>query len=52
MMPVTTKDGILKVLRGFNPWWVSGTVSPVFQKNYKRFAYYEAMKRMGYGEVG
>ena len=45
-MPVTTKDGILKVLRGFNPWWVSGTVSPVFQKNYKRFAYYEAMKRM------
>lgn len=46
MMPVTTKDGILKVLRGFNPWWVSGTVSPVFQKNYKRFAYYEAMKRM------
>lgn len=46
MIPVTTKDGILKVLRGFNPWWVSGTVSPVFQKNYKRFAYYEAMKRM------
>lgn len=45
-MPVTTKDGILKVLRGFNPWWVNGTVSPVFQKNYKRFAYYEAMKRM------
>lgn len=45
-MPVTTKDGILKVLRGFNPWWVSGTVSPAFQKNYKRFAYYEAMKRM------
>ena len=45
-MSVTTKDGILKVLRGFNPWWVSGTVSPVFQKNYKRFAYYEAMKRM------
>lgn len=49
-MPITTKDGILKVLRGFNPWWVSGAVSPAFQKNYKRFAYYEAMKRMQ-GEI-
>lgn len=45
-MPVITKDSILKVLRGFNPWWVSGAVSPAFQKKYKRFAFYEAMKRM------
>ncbi len=50
-MAITSKERILKVLRSFNPWWVSGTVSAAFQKQYKRFAYYEAMKRMNSDEI-
>lgn len=45
-MSVTSKEGILRVLRAFNPWWVSGTVNPILCPDYKRFAYYEAMKRL------
>ncbi|SCM82530.1 conserved hypothetical protein [uncultured Sporomusa sp.] len=45
-MAVTTKEGILKVLRTFNPWWISGTVNPALYREYRRFAYYEAMKRL------
>ncbi len=45
-MAITTREGILKVLRAFNPWWISGTVNPILSPDYKRFAYYEAMKRL------
>lgn len=45
-MPLTTKDGILKVLSAYNPWWKTGTVSPKMAKSYKRFAFFEAMKRL------
>lgn len=45
-MAITSRENILKVLRGFNPWWVNGTVNPVLLKDYKRFAYYEAMQRL------
>ncbi len=45
-MPITTKEQILKVLRAFNPWWASGLVHPSFLKEYRRFAYYEAMNRL------
>ena len=45
-MPITTKEGILKVLTSFNPWWKTGVVHPGLTKNYKRFAYHEAMKRL------
>lgn len=45
-MAITTKDGILKVLTAFNPWWKTGVVSPQFSKSYKRFAFYEAMNRL------
>ena len=45
-MAITTRERILKVLRAFNPWWISGNVNKVFVKEYKRFAYYEAMKRI------
>jgi len=41
-----TKEGILKVLTAFNPWWKTGAVHPGFTKQYHRFAYYEAMKRL------
>ena len=45
-MAITTKESILKVLRAFNPWWISGAVNPILCPDYKRFAYYEAMKRL------
>ena len=45
-MAITTRENILKVLRTFNPWWITGNVNKAFLKEYKRFAYYEAMKRI------
>lgn len=45
-MPVTSKEGILKVLTAYNPWWKSGIVNPKMSKTYKRFAFREAMKRL------
>lgn len=45
-MAVISKEGILKVLNAYNPWWRSGIVNPVFSKTYHRFAFYEAMKRL------
>jgi predicted AAA+ superfamily ATPase len=45
-MPITSKEGILKVLTAYNPWWKTGVVNPKMTKTYKRFAFYEAMKRL------
>ena len=45
-MAITTKESILKVLTAFNPWWKNGLVNPKLSKSYKRFAFYEAMKRI------
>lgn len=45
-MPIITKDGILKVLTAYNPWWKTGLVNPKMTKTYKRFAFYEAMRRV------
>lgn len=45
-MAVTTKESILKVLSAYNPWWKTGLVNPKLSKTYKRFAFYEAMKRL------
>lgn len=45
-MPITSKDGILKVLSAYNPWWKTGGVNPKMTKSYKRFAFHEAMKRL------
>lgn len=45
-MPITTKDGFLKVLTAYNPWWKTGVVNPRMTKTYKRFAFHEAMKRL------
>ncbi len=43
---ITSKEGILKVLTAYNPWWKTGAVNPKMTKTYKRFAFYEAMKRL------
>jgi len=45
-MAITSKDGILKVLTAYNPWWKTGVINPKMAKSYKRFAFYEAMKRL------
>lgn len=45
-MAITSKESILKVLTAYNPWWTTGTMSPKMSKTYKRFAFYEAMKRL------
>ena len=50
-MAITTKESILKVLTAYNPWWKTGTVNPKMAKTYKRFAYYEAMKRLNEKDI-
>lgn len=45
-MAITSKESILKVLTYYNPWWKTGLVNPRMSKTYKRFAFYEAMKRL------
>ena len=45
-MSITSKDGILKVLTAYNPWWKTGVINPKMTKTYKRFAFHEAMKRL------
>ena len=51
IMAITTKEQLLKVLRAFNPWWMTGSVHPSFLKEYRRFAYYEAMKRLDQDDI-
>lgn len=50
-MAITTPEQILRVLRAFNPWWTTGSVTPAFLKTYHRFAYYEAMKRLDQKDI-
>ena len=48
---ITTPEQIMKVLRAFNPWWTTGNVMPALLKKYRRFAYYEAMKRLDQQDI-
>ena len=50
-MAITSKEGILKVLTAFNPWWKTGAVNPKMTKAYKRFAFHEAMKRLDQNDL-
>ena len=50
-MAFTTGEQLLKVLRAFNPWWITGAVHSGFLKEYRRFAYYEAMKRLDQEDI-
>ena len=45
IVAITTKEGILKVLTAFNPWWRSGAVHPEFAKRYRRFVYLVADRK-------
>lgn len=48
---ITTKENILKVLSAYNPWWKNGAMSTAFSKTYKRFAFYEAMKKLSNEQI-
>lgn len=50
-MPITTQEGILKVLTAYNPWWKTGMVNPKLAKSYKRFAFHEAVRRLEQKEI-
>ncbi|MBQ6336400.1 MAG: ATP-binding protein [Ruminococcus sp.] len=50
-MAITTKEGILKVLNAYNPWWKTGSTNPSLTKTYKRFAYFEAMSKLENNEI-
>lgn len=50
-MSAITKERILKVLTAYNPWWKTGIVNPKFSKTYKRFAFYEAMKKLSQTDI-
>jgi len=45
-MSITNTNNILKVLAAYNPWWRTGLLRPEFSRNYKRFAYFEAIKHL------
>ncbi len=46
VMAIISKEGILKVLKAYNPWWITGMINPKLTRTYKRFAFYETMKRL------
>ena len=50
-MAIISKEGLLKVLISYNPWWKTGVVNPKLSKTYKRFAFYEAMKRLNQTDI-
>lgn len=50
-MAITSKEGILKVLTAYNPWWKTGAVNPKMSKTYRRFAFHEAMKRLDQSDI-
>ena len=50
-MAIISKERLLKVLVSYNPWWKAGVVNPKLSKTYKRFAFYEAMKRLNQTDI-
>ncbi len=50
-MAIVTPERILKILRAYNPWWVTGHVPQDFLKSYRRLAYDEAMERLDQTEI-
>ena len=50
-MAIISKEQILKVLSAYNPWWKTGTINTILTKTYKRFAFYEAMKRLEQSDI-
>jgi predicted AAA+ superfamily ATPase len=51
VLPIASKENILKVLMAFNPWWKSGGIRSEFSKTYKRFAFHEAFRILQNREI-
>jgi hypothetical protein len=45
-MGFISEEKLLKVLMGFNPWWITGKVPKEFTKPFKRTAFYETKKKL------
>ncbi len=50
-MAIVNKEALLKILTAFNSWWTSGTIHPNLVKEYKRFAYCEAMEKLDQNSI-
>ncbi|WP_127581328.1 ATP-binding protein [Paenibacillus koleovorans] len=50
-MNFITDEKILKVLRGYNQWWISKTISSDLTRPVKRLAYYEAKKTFEHPQI-
>ena len=50
-MAIISQNSILRVLTAYNPWWKTGTVNAKLSKTYKRFAFYEAMKKLNEKDI-
>lgn len=45
-MPLISQEAICKVLTAYNPWWKTGMIARGMSKSYRRFAFYDAMRRL------
>jgi predicted AAA+ superfamily ATPase len=45
-MDLISREAVLHVLSGFNPWWKTGAVPAHFTRKFRRFACHEGMKRL------
>lgn len=50
-MAITSKEGLLKVLTSYNPWWKTGMIHPKLSRAYKRFTYYDALARLERADI-
>lgn len=50
-MNFLSDEKILKVLRGYNEWWIINKISPELTKPVKRLAYYEAKKMFEHPQI-
>ena len=50
-MGIIDQDNLLRVLSAYNPWWTSGQVPRGITRDYRRFAFHEAMQRLRTPEI-
>lgn len=43
-MALIEKEEIIRILRGFNPWWTTGQVPPSLAKEWRRIPFYETQR--------
>lgn len=50
-MGIIDQENLLRVLTAYNPWWASGQVPRGMNRDYRRFAFHEAMQRLRSPEI-